>query len=723
MQRRCVVRLTRALMVGMLAVLVSVAAAVVTPAAAQAGEPIALVSITLTSITPALPKRDGTITLTGQVTNVSQRRVYRPRAFIWRSQEPVAGRAGLDEALTSAADVPLGARLIPKTNVDLFAQDLYRPGFPFFEPGETAPFTLTARVADLALSPVDGIYLMGVHVLEDNAIPAIGRARIFVPVLDHDPKSSVRMTSVVLLSSRPSLVRPGVLSDDHLAAEVGPGGRLRALLDAARATDVSFAVDPLLIDELTTMRTGYSLLTDPGGTGQAAATRWLTDFDRLRADHDGYRVLYGSPDIAALVHNKQLATMTAAAAAGASVETTRSLPLLVLPANGAADKATVDAAEDLDPAAIVLADTSATSAAPLLAGPGKAPIVNFTSTAFGGGPGPDPQDTPVHLQQRMLADTWLQASTAAKDSTLGRVRLVTDANQAQGDDAGVNAPWVQRSTLAELLRWTPTTWDQDFRYPDADRAAELGSNQLGRLERFNQSQRTYADLLVDSADARARADAAAAGAASSFWRQRSNAQRNWLTPQQAELDANLQNMVQISSTPRVSTVAREGVEFPITIRNTLPASASDPDANAVKVRLEFTSDNTRRLTITPIDVPLLRAGENSTENAQVSAKANGTVPVTAQLMTESGLKIGRPVTIEVTVTQNGTTGWVIAVVAGVVLAGSTALRIRQVNRERVRSQSTDRQPTEPPPADALSSAPPTDVGSGQSSADVDHVDV
>ncbi len=32
------------------------------------------------------------------------------------------------------------------------------------------------------------------------------------------------------------------------------------------------------------------------------------------------------------------------------------------------------------------------------------------------------------------------------------------------------------------------------------------------------------------------------------------------------------DLVQISSTRRVSTVAREGVEFPITIKNTLPRS-------------------------------------------------------------------------------------------------------------------------------------------------------
>ena len=41
------------------------------------------------------------------------------------------------------------------------------------------------------------------------------------------------MTSLVTFTSRPSLVRSGVLADDHLAREVAPNGRLSKLLAAA----------------------------------------------------------------------------------------------------------------------------------------------------------------------------------------------------------------------------------------------------------------------------------------------------------------------------------------------------------------------------------------------------------------------------------------------------------------------------------------------------------
>ena len=61
---------------------------------------------------------------------------------------------------------------------------------------------------------------MGVHVLQNNSPFAVGRARVFVPVVETPPTEQLQMTSLVTFASRPSLVRAGVLSDDHLADEV-----------------------------------------------------------------------------------------------------------------------------------------------------------------------------------------------------------------------------------------------------------------------------------------------------------------------------------------------------------------------------------------------------------------------------------------------------------------------------------------------------------------------
>jgi hypothetical protein len=515
------------------------------------------------------------------------------------------------------------------------------------------------------------------------------------------------MTSLVVLSSRPSQLRRGVLADDHLADEVRPGGRLAQLLEAADGVGVSFAVDPELVEELTTIRAGYTVQTGEGdtsaGRGQSYATTWLQRFETLARDRDGFQLLYGSPDIAALVHDRQTSVLNAALATGRRVSATAQLPLLVLPGGGFADAATLAAAEQLRPKAIVLSDASAIGSGPLLRGPGAAPVVRYSNDALGGGPGPDPRNTQVQLRQRVLTDTWVEASTAAGGPIRGRVRLVTATSQLQDDDAGVQAPWMSRTTLSDVLSGTPAPWDGKLAYPAEAAAAELTAGQLFSLRSLARSSSAYRELLVHPDLAAVGGDAAVVRAASVAWRGQERERSTFLQPQQQALAAVLDDRLRISTNPKVSTVAREGVEFPITIQNLLPADETDRDVNAVRLRLVFVSANRQRLRIDPIEAPLIRAGENLTRNARVTAKANGTVRVRAQLQTMSGTPVGRPRTIDVRVTQNGTTGWAIAALALVLFGGGTALRIRQVARTPV-------PPTTAGPApSALTSAPPEDA--------------
>jgi hypothetical protein len=488
------------------------------------------------------------------------------------------------------------------------------------------------------------------------------------------------------------------------------------LLKAANTGKTTFAVDPALIDELKIMSAGYQVLDSEGttsaGTGQADATRWLRGFETLQGAHDGYRLLYGSPDVAALVHDGQESILDDAANANKLVESTRSLPLLILPGGGAADEAVAKAAAALHPAAILLADTSARGpATPVLAGPEGVPIIRFTAAANKGGPGPDPRETAIHVHQRMLTESWIDATAARDGLNHGKVQLITKAAQAERSDRNLQAPWLKERTLSELLKSTPAAWAEKYHYSSAARAAELTPGQLSSLRKFDWSLKTYGDLLVDGTNARAEGSAAVARAASLKWRKHDKARRAFLGPQQATLDEILLNKIQIRSSARVQTVAQQGVEFPITIKNNLAADPSAPNAGAVKVKLVFNSENSQRLTIKPIKPTEIQAQDTYTANAEVTAKANGIVPVTAQLMTESGRAVGRPFDIEVQVTQNGTTGWAIAVAAGIVLVASTFFRIRQVAKERTTSTS-GKPPGHPPgagtPADqlpALSSAP------------------
>lgn len=704
-----------ALALALFAGLAGVLGLTTTPTAAAA-EPEALATITLTSVSPALPSRDGTITLRGRVTNTSKDPLVRPQALLWRDQSPITDADALDSALGSASNSPLGSRLVEPGAY----QNLYTPDEPDLAPGRSATFTVSAEVSALALAPTDGVYLVGVHVTQNGVPVAVARSRVFVPVLSSQPERTLRTATLVVLDSRPSWLGPGLLLDDHLARDVAPDGRLRVLMDAAARAGASYAVDPALVAELETMRGGYAVRDADGGTtpgrGQADAARWLADLGRLRAAHDGYRLLFGSPDVAALARARQTDVLEAAEDAGARVEATEDLPLLVLPAGGAANAATLEAAAGLDPRAVLLSDSATRGAGPLLQSDGGVPVLAYTAGGLGGGPGPDPSGDPVHIRQRSLATSWVQ-TTGAEGDGAAQVHLVRTRAQAASTGQS-DPPWAEATPLRTLLDRTPERWDGDLRYPGSAADDELTPAQLAGVDRLAAAQRTWSDLLADADAADAMADAAVARAASASWRGQRGAGAAYLEPQQASLDTRLNEQVRISSSPRVSTVAQQGVEFPITIRNDLAplGDGGTDDPAAIRVRLVFESDNPSRLlvkTIAEDTIGTLAPDTGFTGNAEVTARANGTVPVVAQLYTESGRKVGRPVPIEVRVTQNGTTGWAIAVVAGVVLIASTTWRIRQVSRERARAEAA-------PATDegALGSVPATELGPDRDDAQV-----
>ena len=89
----------------------------------------------------------------------------------------------------------------------------------------------------------------------------------------------------------------------------------------------------------------------------------------------------------------------------------------------------------------------------------------------------------------------------------------------------------------------------------------------------------------------------------------------------------------------------------------------------------FNSSASQRLTVAPLQIARVDAGGRTvTTDAQVQAETNGSVKVRAQLQTSNGTPVGRGKVVEITATQAGTIGWLIAIAAGIVLVGTTVLR-------------------------------------------------
>ena len=141
-------------------------------------------SISIDSMSPALPSRDGTVRLTGTVSNTSTEPLNRLQAVLWRSLDPISDAEGMDRALASAANEPLGSRVRPGRIFQNLPSDTNRT----LAAGQSTSFDLTADVDDFELPADDAVYLIGVQVRGrvgasgDDEI--LGRGRIFMPLVD-----------------------------------------------------------------------------------------------------------------------------------------------------------------------------------------------------------------------------------------------------------------------------------------------------------------------------------------------------------------------------------------------------------------------------------------------------------------------------------------------------------------------------------------------------------
>ena len=685
-------RIVGRLTIGLLVVLLGSAWAL-TATPAQAQDPESSVTIRMTSLTPAVPSADDTIVIQGTVTNTTDTALTDKQVLLWRSPDPITTREAMTAALESDADNPLCCR---RTTEGAF-QDL-----PEIPPGESVPFEVRSTLSDLEVPTTDGVLLVGVHVVGLDS-RAVGRARTFLPVHAEDtaPKQTQQITSVVLLSSPPSVFTPAlgsadpVFRDDHLAEEVAEGGRLDRLLDSAARADVSFAIDPALIDELTTMSGGYRVGDAGGdteeGLGAEAAAAWLGRFGELTASGDGHRVPFAAPDLAALAHHGEngARVLERGTAAAQTVPATQDLPLLAMPAGGLADPQTVTTAATLEPEAVLLSDSSTGSDRALLGGDepsggAEVPVVSFTADSFDGGPGPDPATTTVQQRQRLLAASLISVLTGPDPVT---VRLITSPAQAAAD-AAADAPWTERRSLAELLASTPTDWAGDLSYPPTAADQELTAAQLDSVDALAEGYANYQRLLDQPELVEAGANAALPRAASQWWRGAEEPSRAYVDPQLDQLGSVFDGSgVELQASRRVYMTGNEG-NVSINITNNL--------AQDVRVTLDFTSSNTRRLSIPPEDNLLIPAGSTVNTLVQPQAVSNGPVTVEAQLTTVCQADnecvpadVGRPVSIEVVATRYGTVGWLIAIGAGIVLVAATAFRIRQVRRERTTAETAE----------------------------------
>ncbi|HVT63891.1 MAG TPA: DUF6049 family protein [Mycobacteriales bacterium] len=701
------------------------------PAAAATSVDTLPVAVTLASLRPIAPQPGGSLVIHGTVKNISaesvddlavQLRMSGPLSarstFDAFADDPTGSVSDLSVALTSVLPLPIAS-------LDAGGQEPF--GFKVtLDPSLTGLPTSSWQVREL------GIAVTGT---DDFGETTLGNLRTFLPWA---PRAAIGPQPIQVAWLWPLIDRPhrdssAVWRDDDLTQELAAGGRLSGLIDAAAAAAeqapppppakgkhhkkvvpakpaardvaITWALDPMLLDDIDAMRTNYQVEHAPKpstGAGGAAARDALT---KLRTATDGADVIplpYGDPDVAAAVRNG-LATLVGVAATTGRRLVERLLPAASLvsagwPSGGLIDQRGVDALFSDGATSMVLSDTALppviapnqtpSSLASLVTAAGDIPTAlsdSILSTALSEG-----AEVPANARltlQRYLAETLMIEAEAPSTPADRRSLLIAPARRwaptptLAADllaDTG-KVPWLSSTTVGAIVSGQPdsSVERQPLTYPGAARHAELPGPYVRDVAHQQHLLSQLTNILPPNDSETRPFSTTLLRALSSAWRDQPSARRVWLNAFADSLEATTAAVHIVSAPGSTVTLTGHGGKVPVTIANDLDAPASITVQLNASERLKLPHNGREQVTIP--------ANRQTTVDVHATAKTSGVFPLEVQLLTPSGQKYGLPVQLYVRSTVYGTITLVITGAATGLLLIAVAIRLTRRARASKRS--------------------------------------
>ena len=620
---------------------------------------------TLTSVDPAAATSDDVLELRGVLRNVGERTLTDPvAAFRW-SSDPVQT---LDE-LALVQDNPLFR----------YGRVEYGYSQPLdtLQPGDEVEFVVEVPLAELPVG--SGVHVMGVDVLAtlpDGLRVFVASARTTVPIdIDADPLPVALLWPLV---TAPSLLPDGRLLDDSLADEVARGGRLETLARVAAGSEVTWVLDPDLVDTLDAMVGGYSTERPPEeGVGAADAAEFLARLPTaISAESDVRQIPAADPDVggalAAGLTPSEVEQWVSDGVVDTSVEDllARPVPRVTLLTDRRVTSEMLDAyvSAGADTAVLDRDAVSPTPSSPRVEVEGiqRADIPALLAEPLpSGNDDSDADASPeVTVHQALLSSTALLAESANAPDALvlaPPTRWAPDEQLASTVLEGwQSAPWVDPVPVRDI----PPAPDSVSLAPTGE-PAPVDPGIVDELSALQDDLARLEPLFTEPPVAPGELPRAGARSTSYAWQEAPERGLAYVETLGATV-SNVEDQVQIVLSPSVTLSSRSG-RFPITLVND---SAAD-----VQVGVSFTSQNTSRLRVEDIDPVVLTAGEKRTFTATALATANGRVQVAAEAVTTDGDLVGDPASTIVDVTNVGALGWTVVAVGGI-LFGAAALRSR-----------------------------------------------
>jgi Family of unknown function (DUF6049) len=585
------------------------------------------VSVAIDSMNPQVAQAGARVSVTGTVTNGTSQTVAGLDVQLATSPTRFQTRDAMDAYLSQGQ----GANLEAVGSASFITTSL--------RPGATAVWRASFQVDSAGIAEF-GVYPVTAQ-LEDQAGNVLGTDQTLLPFWPGQRAAGLQrpldISWVWPLIDQPHGQVCGALTNNDLAASLGPQGRLYALLAAGQAhadADVTWVIDPALLGDAETMTRPYQVGSGSGcedstpEPASRAATAWLSALRAITSSGQPTVITpYANVDASALVHsmpvhsvlNTSLANAYAIGAQVADGVLRGSFrPSIALPAGGTADRSLLTnlaAAEHIDTVVLdsselpprdstVFADDAVTS---IKTGAGTTMTVLLADHVLTGvlqagntSTGVLPTSTQFTVGQRFLAETAMIAAELP-DSERSIVVAPPDGWSPSGALASqlltetVRAPWLTPTPLGDLARAPDTARSIKRQPPPSSKPSpsELSGGYLGTIGAVGKDLGAYQAMLYQPSKSYQQSlDEALAATESSAWRGGGMPQGLALAHSLSAYLRTEESKVKIIASDQVSMGGSSGA-VPVSVLNGM----SRPIRVKVNVSVVNSSDRTSQLSV------------------------------------------------------------------------------------------------------------------------------
>jgi hypothetical protein len=628
--------------------------------AARAGR----VSVVIDSMGPQTAEPGATVTVTGTISNGTGQAKAGLDVQLWTSPTRFQSRDAMDGYVSGGT----GASLQPAGPPFLVPASL--------KPGATVQWRASFQVDTVGMTEF-GVYPVTAQ-LGDSQGDVLGADQTLLPFWPGQQAAGLArpldIAWVWPLVDQPHHQVCTALTNNGLAASLGPGGRLSALLAAGQAhpgAHLTWVIDPALLSDVATMTKTYQVASGLGCSAAARksasrpATRWLSALRHITSAQPTVITPYANVDVSALVHSELTGDITRAYSMGYT-EADHVLggsfgPRIAVPAGGTADLSTLTnlaAAQHIGTVVLdsnemppadprVFEDDAVTSVRTrsgltmtvLLADHVLTGVLAAGDTASA----TLPPSTQFAVSQRFLAETAMIAAEAPDTDRSIVVAPPQDwsPSAALADhllSETTSTPWLAPTALGSLAgaRDSGRTISRQKPPSSKDSPGELSGSYLSTVNGFGVQLGAYTDLLYQPSSSYVQGlQQALIATESSAWRGGGAAEGLALADKLSYFMSGEESQITIIAAQQVPMGGSSGL---------VPVSIQNGSRHTIEVRLNASvvdvSDRTSPLTIGHFqNLVKVEPGQSRTIRLPVSSAPIGPTAVRLSLTTANGKRL------------------------------------------------------------------------------------